>query len=256
LTQENGIERIQLAGEVLMYRIGLLIWVATAIATSAFADQMTPMHTIAVAGEAELLMPPDHAKIELGAVSQASIVGDALADNSARMSRVIAAVKALGIPDKDIQTSQFVIQPKYAPMPDRSYDEQQFRTIVGYYISNKVTVTVKDIGKIAKVIDESVAAGANASGTVSFGVDDMSSHLDDARRRAIENAHHRAEVLTAAAHVSLGAALSIIDNRADTNYDDNVFETVVVTGGGRAPTPIEPGLVRLNSVVTVVYATR
>lgn len=245
-----------------MKKISALFCIATvAWATSAFAEGTTPLHTIAVAGEAELLMPPDHATIELGVVTQAPAVSDALADSSARMSRVIAAMKALGIPEKDIQTSRFIIQPKYTPTQDRGYDEGEFRTIVGYYISNKVTVTVKDLTSVAKIIDESVAAGANASGTVVFGIDNVSSHLDEARRKAIENAHHKAEVLTEAAHVGLGGALSITDNQADTSYNDSSYGTMngstemVVVTGSRIPTPIEPGLVHIDSKVTVVYAT-
>ncbi len=232
------------------------------VATSAYAEAITPPHSIAVAGEATMYLPPDYATIELGVVTQAPLVGDALAENSARMTRVIAAIRALGIPDKDIHTSTFLIQPKYGKVEQGNYDTDQFRTIVGYYISNRVTVTVRNLTKIATIIDESVKAGANASGNVEFAIDSLTAHLDEARRKAIETAHHRAEVLTQAAHVSLGAALSITDNEANEYYSDeargynyygNGAETVVVTGS-RIPTPIEPGLISIVSRVTVVYA--
>lgn len=244
-------------GEI-MTRTAICLLALCLTALPALAEE-TPPHTIAVAGEVELLLPPDYATIELGVVTQGPLVGDALAENSVRMTRVIDAVKSLGISEKDIRTSTFLIQPKYEKILAGEFDTEAFRTIVGYFISNKVSVTVKDLTNVAKIIDQSVKAGANASGTVSFNVNGLTAHLDEARRKAIENAHHKAEVLTEAAHIQLGPAISITDNQADMSYNGRAdlgsVETVVVTGA-RAPTPIEPGLVSIHSTVTVVYATR
>jgi len=241
-----------------MIKSSVFVLAACFAVAPALADETTP-HTIAVAGEAQLLLPPDTATIELGVITEAPLVGDALADNSARMTKVIAAVRDLGIQDKDIRTSTFLIQPKYEKQDTRDYDTEAFRTIVGYYISNKITVTVKDLSNIARIIDESIKAGANASGTVTFNVNKLTAHLDDARRAAVESARHKAEVLTEAAHLTLGPALSITDNQADSSYnnrpDAGSIETVVVTGS-RVPTPIEPGLVSITSTVTVIYATK
>jgi uncharacterized protein YggE len=244
-----------------------LLFLGAAIAVlageAALADATVEPHTIVVAGQAELMIPPDFATIELGVISQAPLVGDALADNSARMTRVIDAMKALGIPDKDVRTSTFVIEPKFEKSESGDYDAQRFRTIVGYYISNKVSVRVRNLANVAKIIDESVKAGANASGNVGFEIDALTQHMDEVRQKAIEDARHKAQVLADAAHMKLGPALSIVDNQSDTSYDGqsrgyygyNALETVVVTGS-RLPTPIEPGLVTLMSKVTVVYATR
>jgi len=245
-----------------MKKVTLIAFGAVLAVSSARADAPVAPHTIAVAGQAQLLIPPDYAMIQLGVISQAPLVGDALADNSARMTQVIEAMKALGIPAKEIQTSTFIIQPKYEKTAPGDYDTQQFRTIVGYYISNKVTVKVRDLSNVAKIIDESVKAGANASGDVEFMVDALSTHMDEARRNAIADALHKAQVLTDASHMKLGRALSIVDNQAEATYDSEtrgtyaygLVETVIVTGA-RVATPIEPGLVTLSSKVTVIYAT-
>lgn len=234
--------------------LATLCWSAI---TPAVADE-TPRNTIAVAGEAELQLPPDYASIELGIVTQGPTVAPALNENSDRMTRVIAAIKALGLQDKDIRTSTFLIQPKYEKQETRDYETDAFRSIVGYYVSNKITVTIKNLADVARVIDEGVKAGANASGTVDFRVDKLTAHMDDARRAAIANARHKALVLTEAAHVKLGRPLSITDNRADTQYNSRAeggtVEQVVVTAS-RIPTPIEPGLVTITTQVTVVFST-
>lgn len=241
----------------------LRIVISSAIALGFLANlaeaQDTPPHTIAVAGDVELLLPPDYATIELGVITQGPIVSDALADNSERMTRVVEAVKSLGIPDKEIRTSTFSIEPKYEKPADNDYETKEFRAVIGYYISNKITVTVRDMSNVARIIDNGVKVGANASGMVSFDVDALSARLDEARRKAIDNARHNAEVLAAAAHMTLGPAISITDNRADRSYNSRAeagsLETVVVTGS-RTPTPIEPGLVAIHSTVTVLYGLR
>jgi uncharacterized protein YggE len=174
------------------------------ISSSAAMAAETPAHSIAVTGKAELLLRPDYATAELGVVTQSASVSDALAENGARMKRVIDSIKSLGVSAKDIQTSTFTIQPKYEKTAQPDYGNEEFKAIVGYYVENKVTVDVRDISRVAKVIDESVKAGANASGRVTFQVDAPSSHLDDARKMAIENAYHNAQVLTDAAHLTLG----------------------------------------------------
>ncbi len=225
---------------------------------SAFADETQP-HTIAVMGEAELRLPPDFATIVVGVITQGPIVTDALADNSAKMSRVIDALRGLNIADSDIHTSNFTIQPKYEKRAQGDYDDEEMRAVVGYFISNKVTVTVTDMSKVAKIIDATVLAGANATGEVEFQVKNLTQHMDKAREAAVESAFHKAQILTAAAHLSLGPALSITDNQSNTDYNGRAggsnFETVVVTGS-RMPTPILPGEITLTSEVTVVYATK
>jgi hypothetical protein len=240
-----------------MKKFALVLAVASLWCGPSFATE-TPPHTIAVMGEAEVQLPPDFASVQVGVVTQGTVVEDALAENNARMSRVIDALRALHIPDKDIHTSDFAIQPKYEAMAPGQYDYQAFRQIIGYYISNNVTVSVMDMTKVASIIDASVKAGANASGKVEFRVKNLAQHMDDARRAAVENAHHKAVVLAEAAHMTLGPALSITDNQANTNYDNEshggLVETVVVTGS-MVSTPILAGQTSLFSQVTVVYAT-
>jgi len=222
------------------------------------AGDETPRHSIAVMGEAELVTPPDYANVEIGVITQGTAVGTTLSENSARMSKVIDAVRALGIADNDIQTSTFNIEPKYQKDDSRDYDPYAMRPIVGYSIANKAMITVTDLGKIARIVDASIDAGANASGSVQFRVKNLTEKMDKARQAAIENARHKAAVLAAAANLKLGRALSITDNQSNTTFNSrpngNQVETVVVTGS-RVPAPIMSGEVTLTSEVTVVYAT-
>ncbi|HTQ14050.1 MAG TPA: SIMPL domain-containing protein [Rhizomicrobium sp.] len=240
-------------------------WIFAAALLAAFpvmADE-TPPHAIAVAGEAETWLVPDYATIDVGVITQGSLVSDALSDNSARMSRVIEALRSLGIADRDIHTADFDIEPKYEKQDPNDYTDDTMRAIVGYRVANRVTVTVTDMSRIAKIIDTTVQAGANASGRISFHVHDLPLYLDKVREAAIADARHKAEVLTRAAHTRLGPVLSIADNAADLSYNGHVDGTrdiddgeVVVVTGSRIPPPILPGRISASSRVTVLYTTR
>ncbi|HEY1630397.1 MAG TPA: SIMPL domain-containing protein [Rhizomicrobium sp.] len=239
----------------------IILAVAAAILLTAPAYALQD-HTIAVDGSATLSIPPDYATISLGVVSQAKIVADALGENSAKMHRVIEALKAIGIPQKDIATSDFSIQPRYekAP-PGQEYDSDDMRPIAGYAVRNNVRVTIDDLGKIAKVIDVSVDAGANASNQVSFALRDPSQLLDKIRIAVVEAAHHKAEVFAAAAHMKLGRVLSIADSRTGMGGGSADYQTVPIAVSAysgadpRQPTPVLFSDINISDSVTVVYAT-
>src|SRR5665213_1837571 len=99
------------------------------------------------------------------------------------MTRVIAALKALGIADKDIQTSNVSLQPTY----DYSTNANPPR-ITGYQLSNSVTVTVRDLAKLGDAIDNSLAAGATSIDGVAFRVDDQTAAEAQARQAAMAEA--------------------------------------------------------------------
>ena len=86
--------------------------------------------------------------------------------------------------------------------------------IVGYRASNRVTVRIRDVAKVAGVIDTLVGAGANDIGNVTFEVSQASKLLDDAREKAVADARRKAEIYAKAAGVTLGAPLSISEEGA------------------------------------------
>lgn len=218
----------------------------------------TPLHSIAVSGEAELLLPADYATISVGVVTQAKSVGEALADNNSRMTRVIETLRGMSIPDSDIRTAKFHIEPRYTPRAQGDYEHDSLRTIIGYAVSNQVDVIVRDMTKVSRIIDATTDAGANSTGSIRFDLKNYADNFDKARKAAVESAHHKAEVLAAAAHLELGRAVSVTDNEADRSYEGrrpSGAETVVVTGS-RIPTPILPEQVRIVARVTVLYAVK
>jgi uncharacterized protein len=161
--------------------------------------QQAPEPRIVVTGEGSIGVAPNYAQIRSGVTTRAKTVKEAVDANSKVMVAIIAAVKNAGIPEKDIQTARFSIQPVYASPVSNAEPK-----LSGYSVSNQVNVTVREIGKVGDVLDRMVAAGATDVGNVSFLVSDLSKVLDQAREAAIADARRKAEVYAKASGVQLG----------------------------------------------------
>ncbi len=184
-------------------RLRLALPLAFAIlATPALAQTALPP-MISVTGEATVNAAPDAAQIEGGVSSDARTAREASDANNAAMGKVLLALKGTGIAEKDYQTSRLSLQPQYAQ------NKSGPNTVTGYRASNRVIVKVRDIGKIANVIDTLMTAGANELGGINFTVSNASKLLDEARPQAIADARRKAEIYATAAGVTLGAPISI-----------------------------------------------
>jgi uncharacterized protein len=169
--------------------------------------------TIMVSGEGEAAIAPDMAVISLAVMRDAETAGEALSANSAAMAEVLADLKAQGIADKDLQTTDFSIQPKYK-QETRTDGTYEAPVIVGYTVSNGLTVRVRDLAKLGEVIDRSVKLGVNQGGGISFTNDDPEAAVEAARKQAVEKAAAKAKMLTEAAGVKLGRVVEISENFA------------------------------------------
>ena len=182
--------------------LAVAIAAGTLAAAPARAQDMPPA-AISVTGEATVSVPPDLAVVDGGVSSEAKTAREASETNNAAMAKVLAALKGAGIDAKDIQTSRLSLQPQSAP------NRTGPSAVVGYRASNRVTIRVRDVTKVANVIDTLVGAGANEIGGVNFMVSQASKLLDEAREQAVADARRKAEIYAKAAGVTLGAPLSI-----------------------------------------------
>ncbi|MBB5052140.1 hypothetical protein HNQ36_002114 [Afipia massiliensis] len=179
-----------------------------AMASSASGQTLPP--TVSVTGEASISVPPDLAQIDSGVTTEAKTAREASEANNKAMGGVLQALKNAGIAEKDIQTSRLSLSPQSAP--NRNANAPFL--IVGYRASNRVTVTIRDITKVADTIDVLVGAGANEISGMSFMVSKASKLLDDARSEAIADARRKAEIYAKAANISIGAPISISEETA------------------------------------------
>jgi uncharacterized protein len=219
---------------------------ATLLAAPALAQTALPP-MITVSGEATVSVAPDQAQIEAGVASEAKTAREASEANNAAMSKVLLALKGAGIAEKDYQTSRLSLQPQYAP--NRSGPSP----VVGYRASNRVTVRVRDVARLASVIDVLVSAGANDIGGINFMVSNASKLLDETRERAVADARRKAEIYARAAGVTLGAPLSISEEGAPGPV---LYRAKVASAGMAVSAPVAQGEETLQVNVSVSWAIK
>jgi uncharacterized protein YggE len=223
-----------------------LVVAATLLAAPALAQTMPPP-AISVTGEANVSVAPDQAQIEGGVTSDAKTAREASDANNAAMGKVLLALKGAGIEEKDYQTSRLSLQPQFAT-PSKVSERGG---IVGFRASNRVTVKVRDVTKVANVIDVLVGAGANEIGGINFTVTQASKVLDEAREKAIADARRKAEIYAKAARVTLGEPISISEEGAPTPMFRGKMAAPMAAGA-----PVAQGEETLSVTVSVTWAIK
>lgn len=218
---------------------------ATLLATPALADDFPS--AISVSGEANISVAPDLAQIDAGVANDAKTAKEASDANNAAIGKVLLALKGAGIDEKDYQTSRLSLQPQYGQNKSTGASP-----VVGFRASNRVTVKIRDVTKVAGIIDALVGAGANDIGNISFEVTQASKLLDDARERAVADARRKAEIYAKATGVTLGAPLSITEGGAPVP----LFKARMATAPMAAPAAVAPGEETLSVTVNVSWAIK
>jgi uncharacterized protein YggE len=178
------------------------------LSTAAFAAEQKEEPQVTVSGEGHASVMPDQALLQLSVTRTAETAAAALTANSAAMKDVLQALKADGIAERDLQTSEFSIFPQYN-QPDVRNNKPVAAAIIGYQVSNGVSVKVRDLAKLGGLIDRTVKLGVNQGGQVLFTNEDPKAAVADARRKAVQDAMEKARTLAEAAGLRLGPVVSI-----------------------------------------------
>ncbi|MCC7575234.1 MAG: SIMPL domain-containing protein [Methanomethylovorans sp.] len=244
MSQENKNDRSYLA--IIALSVVLLVMSLTIYAISQTGSNTAD--TITMSGYAEEKVVPDTASLSIGVVVQANTAKDASDQNAALMGAVVAELKALGLEDREIQTSYVSVYPVY------NYDREQ--TITGYSASNSVQVTTTKIGNLSQIIDRSTAAGANQIGSISFSVsDDRKEQLrEDLMNEAVTDASSKANGLASSLGLKVtGVQTASIYENGNSKVYYAVPEAAMDAGAGSVSTPIEPGESTVSMSVQVTY---
>lgn len=221
--------------------LGLLI---TLPVTTPQADE--PQPAITVTAEGRVSAAPDMAVINTGVMTRSDTASEALSGNNSAMTRVMGTLKQHGIEQKDIQTSGFNVQPEF------SYQNRgQPPTILGYRVTNGVTVNVHDLDALAKVLDALVQAGSNQISGIRLSFKDASALEDQARRNAYRNARARAELYAEEADVKLGKAQLITEGPVSIPLPQRTQR--MATAEAASQVPIAFGENEIRVTVNVVF---
>ena len=208
----------------------------------AWAQAPAP-RTLTMSGQGEVRAAPDAVNLSAGVTAQAPTAAAALAANTTQMQAVFAALKKLGVADKDMQTSNFSVSPQMAQTPN-----QQPR-LTGYQVNNQVQVHLTDVGKLGAALDALVTAGANQMNGIDFTISNPAPLLDQARAGAVADAKAKAEIYAKAAGVSLGPVLSISEN--ENQGPRPIYAAMAMRVGKEVP--VAAGEESVNAQVSIVW---
>jgi hypothetical protein len=201
--------------------------------------------TISVTGRGEVASAPDMAVIGLGVVEEAETARAAMDAASTAAAAVLARLEEIGIAERDIQTSDLRLAPVWS-----NPKEGQQREIVGFQAANQLTVRVRDLSGLGAALDAVVSDGANRFGGLRFTMADPAPLMEDARRRAVEDATARARTLADAAGVSLGPVRTITEHGGGRPRP--VMMEAARSDMAGAP-PVAPGEIELSVEVSMVF---
>ena len=201
---------------------------------------------LAVSAEASARRVPDVASVSTGVVTQAADANAAMRANAVQMDKLMAAIRASGIAERDIQTSGINLNPNY------KYVENQPPAIVGYQASNTVNVKVRDLARLGKVLDAFVANGANQINGPSFEVDRPDEAYDEARLAALKKARARAETYAAALGLNVRRIVSISEGGASLPRPMPRLRAMAMDSMAKE-TSVSPGEASLSVSIDVVF---
>ncbi|WP_406657285.1 SIMPL domain-containing protein [Methanolobus sp. ZRKC2] len=244
MSQENSNSKLYYLA--IAISVALIFVTATEYASSQTTSQEVTEHTIQVSGYSEKSVVPDTAILNIGVVVQSQTAQEATDENAAIMSAVIEELKALGLEDKDIQTSFVSVYPEY--------DYEETTNIVGYSASNSLQVRTTMVDNVSQIIDRSTAAGANQIGGIAFSTsDEMQEELrEELIAEAVDDALSKANILANSLNVEIAGvhSSSLSDSEEPIIYHDTAE---VATEEDAASTPIQPGESTVSMSVQVTY---
>lgn len=218
---------------------------------SGHPNSIQPETTLSISAEGRVMRAPDIAIIRTGVKTEAETAAAALAQNSTAMNGVFRVLERANIAERDMQTSNFSLQPRYdySSRPNGGPAK-----LIGYTASNQLAVTVRDLDKLGETMDALVEAGGNTFSGLQFGLDDDRAAKDEARRIAMQSAIARAELYAGAAGYDLARVVTISESGGFTP------QPMAMARGASMDmaesTPIASGEVGYSVTVNVVFELR
>lgn len=205
-----------------------------------------------VSGDGKAIATPDIALLGLGVEAQSKSVGEAQSVARQAMSRVRQAFAAQGIEEKDIKTISYSVQPVYQYIQRENRQE-----LIGYRVSDRISVKIRKIQDAGKAIDASTEAGGNSIriDSISFTIDDPNPFKVEAREKALKDAMAKAKQMAELTGVKLGKAIYITET-GSVQPQPRTFQAPLMARAesGTPPTEISPGETEIQVQVQIAFA--
>ncbi len=211
------------------------------------ADPMFLATTLNLSAYGEVRATPDKATITMGVQTQAPTAAEAMAQNAARMTRVVEALRRAGVAEKDVQTTSIDLNAQY------EYKENQPPRLTGYQAVNQVSVTINDLARLGPSIDAVVSAGANQINGIGFGIKDPHAAEDAARLAAVKALEAKAELYAGATGYHIARLVTLSEGGGYVPSPPRPMPMYAMAKADVASTPVAAGELSVRVDVTGLY---
>jgi len=217
-----------------------------------YAQNIAEMPRINVSGEGVVYAEPEIATISFGINNQSKDLEAATQEANSKISAIRQALEGLGVEAKDIRTAQFSI------WPQEDYDRLGKATGQrSYTVNHMLSVTVRDISKVGKVLSQAIAAGANSVQDIQYSFANRKALESEARAAAIADALSKAEELAKLTNISVGAPLIIEETAYPIATNFAMPVSVELVSGSmnmqQGNVPVSGGQLAVKVIVSVVF---
>ncbi len=206
------------------------------------------VNVIEVSGSGEVVLAPDMATVSIQVRTDNEDAAAAQKENAEIMDAVLSAIKAAGVEESDIATSNVSLDERY------DYDKSPAE-VTGYRMTNTIKVTIRSIDSVGKVISDAISAGATGTYGLSLSVSDSSSAYQQALKAAVSNAKGKADAIADALGVTIKAIPASISEETN-GYSATRAYALMDTNEAVAEdsaVSISAGELTVNARVTVSY---
>jgi uncharacterized protein YggE len=211
-------------------------------------QMMQPAPSLNLSAYGEVKAAPDMATITFGVQTEAVTAQEAMRDNAAQMTRVVAALRRAGVAERDIQTSGLNLSAQY------DYVQNEPPKLRGYQAVNRVTVVINDLTKVGATADAVVAAGVNQIDGISFGLKDPTAAENQARQLAVRNLQAKAQLYAQSLNVPLSGIRNLTEGGGYTPQPPMpMFAARAMSMDRAESTPVAAGELTVRIDITGVY---
>ncbi|MFJ7978193.1 SIMPL domain-containing protein [Peribacillus sp. NPDC096379] len=198
---------------------------------------------LTVIGEATIQAPPDQALITLGVITENKDPILAQQQNATAMAKVLTGLADLGIPDDQIKTKEYRMDPQY----DYLDGKEIFKN---YKVHHMIEIRTKNIDRVGNIVDTSIKNGSNSVSNIRFSLSQHDMYYNQALALALQNAKQKALALAKAADVTLQQIPETIEE-IPAGSTPVLYQTSFVAKA--ASTQIQPGELEIKAIVKVIY---
>lgn len=235
----------------------LIVAVTTIVITALWRAQTSDQQDrFSVVGSGTVYAKADIANIEIGLkTDNKKTAAEATAESTKKMNDIIAELKKLGIEEKDIKTTGYLLMPVY------NYTQERGQELIGYQVTQNLSLKIRDLNKTGEVIAKTTEKGANQIGGINFTIDDEFALKNQARELAIQKAKEKAGLIAKQSGMRLGKIKSVYENSDPLpiarNYSNAKMDLgLESTGTGLVNPEIQSGQNEIKVEVTLVYEVK